>query len=368
MNIDWQSSDSDILTSPHKPPATSLADLPDLKAHLWLETSGSTSAPKMVALAKSAILLNAQALNKKFELQKNDIWASVLPSYHIGGLSIFARAHLSQSQVKTYTNKWQPQDFVQWLDDEEITVTSLVPRQIYDLSLLQLRAPPSLRIVFVGGGHLPESVLLEALKNKWPLVLTYGFTECSSQVANTAVIRQVEDDRRFQLAEHIEAQTDEQSYLKVKSQALLTGYAEYKNQKWQFFDPKKESWFLTRDRVSLSDRFLQFLGRESDQLKINGKLVNLQKLQWQISESFPGEDIQLLGVHNLRSGQAIAALVEGPFRSELQKKMVDYNLHLPSEEKLSQIYFVEKIQRTELNKFNLAENLKTLGTSSVNLS
>jgi O-succinylbenzoic acid--CoA ligase len=65
------------------------------------------------------------------------------------------------------------------------TRISLVPTQL--LRVLEHRAnreaPDTLRSVLVGGAHAPVALVERALAAGWPVALTYGATEASSQVA-----------------------------------------------------------------------------------------------------------------------------------------------------------------------------------------
>ena len=64
---------------------------------VWLLSSGTQSVDeiKAIALSIEAILQSAKAVNKHLRATAKDRWLLTLPFYHIGGLSIFARAHLS---------------------------------------------------------------------------------------------------------------------------------------------------------------------------------------------------------------------------------------------------------------------------------
>lgn len=150
--IDWCSEETAILINPRLPAeeAKEMRELLSqvaLKGHLWLATSG-TKELKWVALSKEAILTSAEAVNRALGSDKNDIWLNPLPSFHVGGLGITARAYLSHATVITELGKWDPLGFYQKLPSA--TLTSLVPAQLYDLIHLKLPAPPLLRAVIVG--------------------------------------------------------------------------------------------------------------------------------------------------------------------------------------------------------------------------
>jgi O-succinylbenzoic acid--CoA ligase len=129
-------------------------------------TSGSTAdSPlriKWTALSKKAILASAEAVNTFLSSDHRDIWGASLPSFHVGGLGIWARGFLSRAQViDTYSlmnGIWDPVQFTELIQRFAITLTSLVPTQVYDIAKMGIKAPSSLRGVVIGGGVLQQPI------------------------------------------------------------------------------------------------------------------------------------------------------------------------------------------------------------------
>src|SRR5947209_7140162 len=101
--------------------------VPPLRRHVFVATSGTTGDVKLVALSKDAILASAAAVNVRLGAGRDDVWCCVLPTFHVGGLGIHARAYLSGARVVTM--RWDPQAFVR----AGSTLASLVPAQVHDL-------------------------------------------------------------------------------------------------------------------------------------------------------------------------------------------------------------------------------------------
>ena len=76
-----------------------------------------------------------------------------MPTFHVAGLSILARSYLSGGACFSYGKKWNAEDFLLFLKEHKITLSSLVPAQVYDLVKAQIKAPSHLRAVVVGGGE-----------------------------------------------------------------------------------------------------------------------------------------------------------------------------------------------------------------------
>lgn len=239
-----------------------------LKGHVILMTSGSCQ-KKAVALSKKALLASAHAVNCHVGAAVEDVWVNPLPHYHVGGLSIYARAHLAGSYVVRYDAKWDPKRFCDTVIEKKGTLSSLVPTQLYDLITADLPPPPALRCLFIGGQALSGSLYEAARDKKWPVVPTFGMTEASSQVASASL-----NSPELKLLPHMEAKTTAEGRLLLNSSALLTGYFTP-----DFVDPKQEGWFLTDDFAEIKGDVLTPKGRSADWVKIKGELINLFELE-----------------------------------------------------------------------------------------
>src|SRR5205814_7177635 len=148
-----------------------------LPGHIIIATSGSSGGLKLVALSKEAVLSSAAAVNTHLEATPSDVWCCVLPTFHVGGLGIHARAHLTGSRVISMA--WDASAFAGC----EATLASLVPAQVHDLVRAGLAPPPGLRAVLVGGGAFDRDLQQRARGLGWPVLATYGMSECCSTVA-----------------------------------------------------------------------------------------------------------------------------------------------------------------------------------------
>src|SRR2546423_1505125 len=108
--IDWESPAAPLLLYNPRMPAAQieaarrvlLSEYP-LPGHFWVATSGSTAQVsgqlKWIALSREAVLASARAVNAHLGSDSRDRWLHVLPEFHVGGLGIDARAHLSGAQL-----------------------------------------------------------------------------------------------------------------------------------------------------------------------------------------------------------------------------------------------------------------------------
>ena len=326
MEIDWLSDESHVLLNPRMPGDERQrleSFVTDLPGHVWLATSGTTGALKLTALSKDALLVSAAAVNRHLQSDANDVWLCVLPTFHVGGLGIYARAFLSGARI--VTEGW-----------EGVTLASLVPAQVIDLVRARAVAPRSLRAVVVGGGALAEDVVVEARALGWPLLASYGMTECCSQVATAT-----SDSPELVLLDHIEARIEEDGRLALRSAALLTGYATGDG----FVDPKIDGWFVTEDIASIDGRTLRVEGRSRDFVKIGGESVDLSRLDRILAAI--GADAAAIAIPDDRLGHVVGlAIADGDATAIVEA----FNARVFPFERARRIVRVEEIPRTPLGK------------------
>ncbi len=337
MNIDWRSDESHVLLNPRMPEEEQQrlrSFVVDLPSHLWLATSGTTGSLKLVALSKRAVLASAAAVNRHLQARSADVWCCVLPRFHVGGLGIDARAFLTASRVVTAS--WDAQRFAEM---HEVTLASLVPAQVSDLVRANLRPPCAMRAIVVGGGALSRELYDAGRVLGWPLLPSYGMTECASQVA-TATLRSAE----LVMLDHLEARAED-GRLAFRGESLLTGYGTEQG----FVDPKVDGWFVTEDLGTIEGRKLRVEGRRGDFVKIGGESVDLGRLDT-ILASFAGSQAALLAVPDERLGFVIHLVVAEAQDGEGLARQ--YNERVLPFERARRVHRVVEIPRTSLGKLS----------------
>ncbi len=160
-------------------------------------TSGTSGKPKGVLLTFANHFWSANASAYRLGINPYDIWLSVLPLYHVGGLAVLFRSCLYGTAVSLHT-RFDPEKINHDLDINPITMISLVPTMLHRLLQSRTYWPTSLRLILLGGAaaapalveranllprasaHIEQSIH----HSQVPLVApTYGLTEAASQVA-----------------------------------------------------------------------------------------------------------------------------------------------------------------------------------------
>jgi O-succinylbenzoic acid--CoA ligase len=319
------------------------------QAHFWLFTSGTSGVFKAVALSKEALLLSAAAVNKRVSVDKKDIWVNPLPLFHVGGLGIEARSALSKS-LTIRLSAWDPDQFIRVCEEKKATLTSLVPTQLSDLIKRDLKAPKTLRAVFIGGDFLNDRLFEKGKELGWPLFITYGMTECASQIATSQM-----NKRELSPLSHISLRIEEGKIF-VKSPSLLTAYAFYEKGVLKLSDPKKEGWFETEDFGEFKEGILHVKGRSLDYVKISGEGLYLSSLEEILQSVSYGKEVTLIPLADERRGQKIALVYEEGI--EVEPIVLEYNKRVLPVAKIAQLIKVQTIPKTGLGKVKKEELIK----------
>lgn len=321
-NQDPTSSPAVVLNNP-RAPLPQPTHLPN--GTIAFATSGSSGEPKWILHTRASLLANAAGVNAFLSVTEADRWLCALPIFHVGGMGIHARAHLSDSTVTSLDGKWSPKNFVHALAQDRSTLTTLVPTQLHDLVLQKISAPSSLRAVIIGGGAMDESLKSQARQLGWPVLCTYGMTEAGSQVATedaTGALR---------LLPGWEARINLQGCLELKGPALAQ------------VPTTLDGWFVTNDLARLGHGYLHWLGRVDRVVKILGELVNLDSVEQRLS-SLAGEPVVVMALPDARRQHILMA------SESAASALADYHNSCPAFAKISGTFADRLIVRSPLGK------------------
>lgn len=363
----WQSDQACVLFNPRDACAAGQAAViqawseqqPALSGHLLFASSGSTGERKWVALSKEAILASARMVNEHLSAVPSDHWLLALPEFHVGGMGVVARAHQSGSCVSLMSDSWDAQKFYALASEKKITLSSMVPTQLFDLVEAGLRAPDSIRGVLIGGGRLDDAIYQRAVDLGWPVIETYGMTESSSQIATSEVC-----SRNLHILPGWETRSIADGRLSIKGRPLMTAYVHCQEGVCEMVDPKVDGWFETGDIVETDSDQIVVRGRADRCVKVLGELVNLSHVENQISQQAAesGESVSPVGlpvvaIADERKGSRLVLCI--PQNHDYGQLVADYNRDCHPVERIDQVITVDEIPRSALGKV-LYTNLKEL--------
>ncbi len=357
----WQSQEPHVLASPlHARDDEGLLAFMGPGDWCLVQTSGTEGRPKWVALTKRAMLLSAVSVNNHLEATSADRWLVALPVHHVGGFSIFARAYASGADAVSFEGKWNAASFAETCARERITLTSLVPAQVFDLVRKKLHAPDCLRAVVVGGGGLSQEAGHAALGLGWRVLQSFGMSEACSQIATEPLDHLYAgfDPDHLEVLPHWHLDTTPEDHLIIRGEALAKGYAIRDTDGtwcWQAIDAGEG--LVTRDRVALwthgTRRFLRFIGRESQALKILGELVHLGPLQAKLDAlAMASGKVVIVPVPDERKGTTLILAVTDDEGGDLLRM---FNASVAPYERLDRVVKVARIPLTDLGKVRLRD-------------
>jgi O-succinylbenzoic acid--CoA ligase len=320
-----------------------------------VSTSGTSSSNRWVILTRDSLRGSARAVNAHLDISEDDTWVCALPLFHVGGLAIYMRAEDSGSRVVTMEGKWDPVGLVDCCNKNRATLTSLVPTQLFDLLKSGRSAPSSLRAVIIGGAPLTPRLRDAALQKGWPVIASYGMTEAGSQIAT-----QRHEGDGINLLECWDARVGNDSTLEIRGTNLFNGYLVQHSGNWKLVKPfDAEGWFSTGDRIELSGRVLNVLGRTDTVIKVLGEKVDVDCLQARV-ESIAGKHVAVIALTEERAGHQLVLLAEEGI--DTVAVIDEYNGLSSGPERISSSYRVREIPRGALGKLRRNEVQKMMNS------
>ena len=237
---------------------------------------------------------------------------------HVGGLALVTRAVLLGSEIVT-AGAFDAGRAASLIAQGRVTHASLVPTQL--LRLLEARgreAPPStFRCALLGGARTPSDLLRRALDDGWPVALTYGMSEMSSQVATAPpeLVRRTPGTVGRPL-DGVEVRIDEAGEILARGPTQAVGYLEGGGPLTD-----ADGWYATGDRGRIDEEgHLWIVGRISSRIISGGVSVDPGEVEEALRAHPTVFDVCVIGVDDPEWGEKVVAAVvpvEGEFDLEV---------------------------------------------------
>lgn len=279
---------------------------------VFIPTSGSTGAPRLVELSRRAAMASAQASAANLGWEPDDRWLLCLPLAHTGGLAIVVRCLLARRPLLLFDAGAggalaRAAELAQLA--EQASLISLVPSQLDALLDAGFVGHSRLRALLLGGSGCSPALARRAHAAGIPLLTSYGLTETASQV----VTRRYAE--RFQpLPEHagcvscghplpgVELRLHE-GLIAVRTRSLFTRYAG-----GAAAAELDDGWLLTRDRGQLgSSGELFVLGRADEVIVTAGEKVDPLEVEAALCELTGVRGACVFGTISERFGHLVSA-------------------------------------------------------------
>ena len=147
-------------------------------------TSGTTGRPKGAELTHIQLYMNADIPGRLFDVQPDDIVITVLPLFHVFGLSSILDVCVRFGCTMSLIPRFTPAVVLTAIQRDRATIFEGVPTMFADLLAypgLESYDLSSLRVAISGGASIPAPVL-DAFEERLGLVILegYGMTETAS--------------------------------------------------------------------------------------------------------------------------------------------------------------------------------------------
>ncbi len=304
----------------------SAAELTGVCAHeldataVVIHTSGTTSSPRPVELTYGNFLWSALGSAVALGLDPpRERWLCALPLSHVGGLSILLRSTIYATTAIVH-ERFEEERVLQALEQQNVTLVSLVATTLARLLDAGLERPPALRAALTGGGPVPLALIRRARRAGVAVSLTYGLTESCSQATTTPVAEIDERGGGEEVGEGAEEQPSAGPPLfctRVRiagdGEILLAGPT---------VAPAAfgaDGWLHTGDLGELDDRGrLLVTGRKADTIVSGGENVAPVEVE-AVLEAHPQVlEAAVLGRTDPRWGEAVTAIVVARAGAELE--------------------------------------------------
>lgn len=329
----------------------------ELAGHVLFETSGSTGAPKWIALSKEALLVSAGAVNAHLGVTADSCWGLALPTHHVGGFGVAARVWQAGCRMVVLGGKWNPAAFRDGIVGGRVSHTSLVPTQVHDLVRARLTAPECLRAIVVGGGRLDAATGQAARDLGWPVLASYGMTETASQVATQGLdlLELPYVIAPIPLLSIWKARLADDGRLEISGPALFSGHVVGGK-----YHPRADAWHRTSDRVEVAGGALIPLGRADALVKVLGELVDPEGLERELVAYAGGRlaagCVAVAAIPDERAGHLLVPVFESGVGEELMEAVLrTHHERTPGFLRLQAAMTVERLPRSELGKLRRQE-------------
>jgi O-succinylbenzoic acid--CoA ligase len=278
----------------------------DAQAVLW--TSGTEGRPRGVAISYRNFAASALASRARLDLIPEDAWLASLSPAHVGGLALVTRALLVGSRL-VVVGAFDAGRTLGLIAAGTVTHASLVPTQLLRLLDISGGQPPpdTFRCALIGGAHAPDGLVSRALDAGWPLALTYGMTEATSQVATASPeLTRRKPGTVGKPLDGVEVRIAADGEILVRGPTVAMGYVG--TDVTDVVAP--DGWLHTGDIGRLDDEGdLWVTGRRAERIVTGGVTVDAVEVE-EALRAYPAvADACVVGLPDAEWGQRVAAWV-----------------------------------------------------------
>ena len=268
-------------------------------------TSGTTGPQKAVPQTFKNHLASAEGCKTSLGYSQQSKWLSVLPIYHISGLSVILRSVMEGFTVRLL-EKYNTENMLDIIKNEDITHVSLVPQTLKWLMDTGLEKPYQLEKILLGGAKLSSNLIQQALDYCLPIYNSFGMTETCSQFLTATpdmlaqrydTVGKPSDNVKVKIKD---ADQNGHGELLIKGVNVMNGYLYPSN----LTDTFEDGFFKTGDIAEIDDDgFVMIYDRRKDLIISGGENIYPYQIE-SVAKHFPEiEDAVCIGQNDDTWGQ-----------------------------------------------------------------
>ncbi|MCC6874727.1 MAG: AMP-binding protein, partial [Sandaracinaceae bacterium] len=264
-------------------------------------TSGTRGTPQGVRLGRAQLEAACEAHARALPWLEHDRWLLAMPLAHVGGLAIVLRCLWARRALALGPARPSPEALCGAVETAQATLLSMVPTTLHRLLERAVRPPPTLRAVLLGGAATPESLLAEGRTAGWPLLPTYGLTECTAQVCT----QRLGDERPSGVGPSlpsVEVRVTGED-IEVRGPTRMLGLLGEP-------DLPPETWYRTGDLGFLdAEGHLHVRGRRADRIVTGGENVDPVEVEACLLRHPAVRGAAIVGLPSAEWGEEVAAVL-----------------------------------------------------------
>jgi O-succinylbenzoic acid--CoA ligase len=262
----------------------------DERIGVVVATSGTSGAPKLAELSRSAVRAALETSAAALALEPQHVWVSCLTPAHVGGLLVLLRGVEGHHPLEVHAS-FDPARLVAEAPCWASVVPTMVRRLVSGNNRLDGLS------LLVGGGGLDPALRAEAEARGATIVSTYGLTETCGGVAY--------DEK---LLAGTRARTDEHGAVELRGPTLMDGYRNDPQATADAFTI--DGWLRTGDLGRVDpDGTLVIEGRIDDAIRSGGERIWPDEVETVLRRHPKVADAAIAGRPDPEWGEHVAAWV-----------------------------------------------------------
>lgn len=299
-----------------------------------LQTTGSTSTPKIVPIREKAIVETCLGSIASLELTSNDRCLNFMPMNHVHGLVTGVYLSLIAGASCILSGGYTREGFFEWLETKQPTWFSTSPTVykdiIKDLPPARRAALKKTNLRFIRIGSAPMTAQfgdqLEQLFDA-PLIQAYGMTE-TLQMTGIPIDKPKKGSVGRSISPEIVIYNDQDQPCKpykagrimVKGDTVFDGYLDNEDTSQSFFN---KEWFFTGDLGWLDDEGYLFIsGRLKEMINRGGEKIAPVEIESILYNFSDVHEVVVFGIPHATLGEEVAVAIvkeSGTARIDIDK-------------------------------------------------